>query len=88
MQYIAICALNVQRRRGLLNLIVHVVLHLGLAVALRTFGGYQDNTVGTTGTIDSCGSTVLQDIDALDVVSRNIADIADLNTVDNIKGII
>src|SRR5690606_12985537 len=38
------------------------------AILVTPFGGNQDYTVGTTGTIDRCRRCVLQYLDALDVV--------------------
>ena len=51
------------------HLIVHgeVVAHDGLAL-VASLRGDDDDTVGGLRTVDGCGSSVFQDIDALDVL--------------------
>ena len=46
--------------------------YLGLFIALTIFRLDNDHTVGTTRTVDGCGSSIFQHIDAFDVVRRNI----------------
>ena len=46
--------------------------YLGLFIALTIFCLDDDHTVGTTRTVDGCGSSIFQHIDAFDVVRRNI----------------
>ena len=45
---------------------VAVVAYLGLA-GLAALGGDEDYTVGTLGTVDGCGGSVLKDVDGFDV---------------------
>ena len=70
-----------------LCLIINTILHHGLAF-LGTLGGDEDYTVGTTGTIDGGRSRILQDVDALDVVGRNIVNRRNLYTIDDEKRIV
>ena len=50
-----------------------IEVHLGLA--LRTaLGCNNDNTIGTTGTIDGCSGSILQYVDSLDFAWSDIAD--------------
>ena len=65
-----------------LCLIINTILHHGLAF-LGTLGGDEDYTVGTTGTIDSGRSRILQDVDALDVVGRDVINRRNLYTIDD-----
>ena len=61
---------------------VEVDLYVTLLTTLR---GDDDNTIGTTSTIDSRGRGVLQNIDRLNLRGSDIADAADGESVDNIK---
>ena len=46
-----------------------------LSLTLRTaLGCYDDNTVGTTGTIDGCRRSILQYVDALNFARSDVAD--------------
>ena len=63
------------------QLIVHVVVHLQTLVLLTTLGRDKDNTVSTARTIDSRRSSILQYVHRLDVVGRDIRDIAHLDTI-------
>ena len=70
--------------RILANLIIHVVFH-GRRTFLGSLGGDQNNTISTTGSIDSGRGSILQHIDALNVVGRDIVDRRYLDTVDHIE---
>jgi len=48
-----------------------VVAHAYLLALTTLLGGDDDNTIRTTATIDSCGRSVLQDIEALDILGVN-----------------
>ena len=88
MEHVVVGVLHVGSVRRLLDLVVHVVLHLGLAVTLRTLRGNQDNTVSTAGTVDGCRSSILQHVNALNVVGRNIVDVAYLHTIHDIQRVV
>ena len=48
-------------------------VHIDLRCSSRTLlGGHQDHTGGTTGTIQSCRGSILQNSDALDILRRNV----------------
>ena len=79
---IVIGVLDIIQLRYLLCLVVDVILHL-CAAFLATLCCHEDNTVGTTRTIDGCRSGILEHIDALDVVGRDIVNGRHLHTVDN-----
>ena len=61
-----------------------IVAELDLA-GLALLGGHQDHTVGSTGTVDGCRCSILQDIDALDVVGVDAVKVATCYTVDDVK---
>ena len=46
--------------------------YLGLFIALTVFRLDNDHTIGTTRTVDGCGGSIFQNINAFDVVRRNI----------------
>ena len=52
---------------------------------LAALGGDKDNTVGTTGTIDSGRRGILKHSDILDIICRDIVDIVCRETVDYVK---
>ena len=56
--------------------------HLPLLAAL---GGHDDDTIGTTGTIDGRGRGILQHINALNVGRSDVADARHGEAIDNIK---
>ena len=61
-----------------------IEVHLGLA--LRTaLGCNDDNTIGTTGTIDGCRGSILQHVDALDFARSDVADRAYRETVNDVE---
>ena len=46
-----------------------------LSLTLRTaLGCYDDNTIGTTGTIDGCSGSIFQYVDSLDFARSDVAD--------------
>ena len=55
---------------------------------LALLGGNEDNTVGTTGTVNGAGCGVLEDVDALDVGGVQGADAAAGHAVDDVEGFI
>ena len=60
-----------------------------MAVACFTFlSGNENNTIRTTRTIDSGGTSIFQYGNRLDILSRNIANIATCNTINyNQRGV-
>ena len=57
----------------------------GEFAAGTAFSGDEDYTVRSTGTVDGCREGIFQDIDALDVGSRNVGNAFHRETVHNIK---
>ena len=55
---------------------VAIVLHRIDVATLSCLGGDEDNTVGTTCTIDGCCRTVLQHVDTLDILRGNSAEVS------------
>ena len=54
---------------------VAVVAHVCRSTHRTLISGDDDDTVGTTGTVDGSGGSILQDVDALDVAWANIAEL-------------
>ena len=61
-----------------------IVSELDLAF-LTLLGGYQDNAVCSTRTIDGCGCCILQYIDRLDIVGVNTIEVSTSYTVNDVK---
>ena len=61
---------------------VEVYLHL---TSLGRLGGYDNNTVTTSGTINGGQGSILQYVDALDVGRRNVVDVVCLETINNVQ---
>ena len=78
---------DVEVVRVLADLIVHIVLH-GRSAFLGSLGGDQDDTIGTTGTIDGGRGSILQYIDALDVVGRDVVNTRHLYAIHHIQRLI
>ena len=72
---------------NLLPAVVGVVADLYLT-GLTALGGHQDNTVGTTATVDGGRRSVLQHGDVLDVVGRNVADTVNGESIDNVQRVV
>ena len=54
LQHVIIRIHGLQSLGVLLNLVVHVVLHLCNTFTLGSFRGHKNNTISTTGTVDGC----------------------------------
>ena len=54
-----------------------------LLTDLTLAGSHEDNTVRRTGTVDSCGGSILQDVDGLDVSRVQVLQMAAGHTVDD-----
>ena len=63
-----------------------VVLGVNGSVGGTLLGGYQDDTIGTAGTIDSGSRTILKDIETLDVIRVQIGHISSRDAVNDDKG--
>ena len=72
---------------NLLPAVVSIIAHLGLTF-LTALGGYQDNTVSTTATVDSGRRGVFQYGDVLNVVSGDVADALYGESVNDVQGIV
>ena len=63
---------------------IAVVGHVGNTCRARSFlRGYQNHTVGTTRTVDSCRTGILQYGDRLYILGSNVTQITTGNTVDH-----
>ena len=63
---------------------IAVVGHIGDACRAWTFlRGYQNHTIGTTGTVNGCGTGILQNGNRLDILSGNVTQVTTGNTVDH-----
>ena len=62
---------------------IAVEAYLYATASLTFLGGYQNNTIGTTCTIDGAGGGILQNVDTLDIVGREVLDSGIGNTVYN-----
>ena len=69
---------------GVLHTVREVVVDHGLSL-FTGLGGYQDNTVCGTGTVNGCGSGILQDVNALNVIGVDVVDAAGGHAVHNVK---
>ena len=61
-----------------------VVAELNLT-GLTLLGGHEDHTVGSTGTVNGCRSSILQHVDALDIVRVDTVEVTTCYTIDYIK---
>ena len=76
--------LGIQRRlciRYGLGLCKAIVADADLAL-LASLGGHKDNAIGATTTVNSGGRSILQHIDALDLRSGNVVDVANGKAID------
>ena len=55
---------------------------------LGTLGSYDDNTVTTLCTIDSGQRGILQDVNRCNIRGRNIVDIRNLETIDDVQWVV
>ena len=82
--HIVFGAEHVERVGHLLPRIVGIVGHLSLAL-LAALGRDEDNAVGTARTVDGRRRSVLEHVDGLDVGRRDVADVVDGETVNDVE---
>ena len=84
-----LCVCHTERGVDPSYVYITAVLELGLCLVTTgssaTFGRDKDDTVRTTGTIDSSSRTILEDVHRSDLVRRDVVDIIGRHTVHDIQ---